>query len=277
MGGEKPLRVFVLTRCAEALPGELENLKSEEWIDNQVSFLGQFSKPSLEAQTDVGFEWLVSASDRLAPSSLEKLRGAIEPLGNLVIQQGAEHSSEVFYRALAAQSVPYVTVLFDYDDVLSPRFIENVKISVEENYEVYSFISGLVYDIEHRIAAQWPHVSNPFIFHVGRHGSNVFGLGNHTRVESKFGSQLKVIRTPSPMWVKIVHGQNMGGDKISNADRPIFNARHLREFTSVDFSTPFVPVRDFRRVIAHSIVFVRNSLLRAKKMWCSTGANRVSI
>lgn len=268
------LDVFVLTRCAEALDGERHNLESEEWVENQVRFLEEFSKPSLLAQSDFRFEWLVSVSDLLPPTSLSKISRAVAPVGKVVMQRGGEHSSEVFFRELCAKTEPYVTVLFDYDDVLHPKFVEKVRASIAPGKSVYSFVSGIAYDRNLQIAAKWPHVSNPFIFCLGERGSNVFGLGNHTRVEAKYREELKVIHTLRPMWVKIYHGKNMGGDEITNADRPLFSSRYLNEFSSGNFSAPFVAHRDLGRVLAHIAIALTKSLQRSIGLLSLSGVRK---
>lgn len=260
-----PPELFVLTRLAESLPNKSANIASSEWIENQCRFVENHSRPSLEGQSDSNFVWLVSVSDKLSPPFIERVQRAINPLGTLVFQKGNEHSSETFARYLASRPAGYLTVRFDSDDVLHPLFVQLAKQNWDDGKEVYSFFSGVVYDLDRQIAGLWPHSSNTFLFHKGYRGSNVYGLGNHSRAERDHGGKLKVIRTNHPMWIKLTHSHNGWGDSITHADRPVFGSFVQAHFTSGEFPTTFVPVRDFPRLIGFVLSRLRKFLsLRAR-------------
>jgi len=240
--------LFVLTRLAESLPGKEANLASGEWIENQCQFVERYSRPSLECQTDQNFTWVVSVSDRLLTPLVKRVRRAVEPFGAIIFQQGNEHSSDTFARFLAPQSEEYLTVRFDSDDVLHPTFVENAKSCLQRDREVFSFMSGVVYDLDRQIAGFWPHPSNTFLFHRGAAGANVYGLGVHSRVESVYGRTMKIVSTSHPMWMKLTHSANGWGDTITDADQPLFGDFVQRNFISGTFPTEFRLRRDGLRI-----------------------------
>jgi len=254
--------VFVLTRLAESLPGKGENLVSEAWIENQCQFVEQYSRPSLEAQTDRNYRWIVSISDKISHHLVSRVRRAVEPLGTLIFQEGDEHSSDTFGRFLRVETGVYLTIRFDSDDVLHPTFIEAARVYQEPDKEVFSFLSGIVYDLDRQIAGNWPHASNTFLFHRGESGSNVYGLGVHSRAESVYGKTMKIISTSNPMWMKLTHSHNGWGDTITDADRPLFGRFVQRNFTSGRFPTQFSPVRDLIRIANFTSIRLRNFLRR---------------
>ena len=237
-------------------------MQSADWIQNQCNFLSRYALASLQAQTDGNFEWLVSASAQLSEESLDLLRESISPVGKLVLQQGDTHSSDVFASILSESDGQYLTVLFDYDDFLHPTFVEQVRALCDQEHSVFSFVSGVAYDLDACIAAWWPHVSNPFLVARGESGVNIFSWGNHTQVERKAGTNMKVISTAGPMWLKLVHGSNLGEDKITALDKPIFGNFVQRHFTGGKFPIHFVPNRDVRRVIEHGFFLFKRLILR---------------
>lgn len=242
-------RLFILMRLAESLPGREENLTNEEWIEKQCQFVERYSRPSLEHQTDSDFRWAISVSDTLTSDRVNRIQKAVGPRGEIAFQHGKEHSSDTFARFLAQQRREYLTVRFDSDDVLHPTFVERAKSCYEPNWEVFSFVSGVVYDLEEQIAGYWPHVSNTFLFHKGMVGTNVYGLGVHSSVESVYGKTMKVVHTCHPMWMKITHSANGWGDTITDADRPLFGDFVQRNFISGTFPTKFRLSRDGLRLI----------------------------
>jgi len=256
---------LVLTRLAEKIPGRAHNLVSFDWIENQCQFLEKYALPSLKAQTDQSFLWIVSVSDSLAPALLERVRTAVGPRGVVIFQKGNEHSSETFARFLSQYSADYVTVRFDSDDVLHPTFVCRAKQHIVSEMSVYSFISGVVYDLDLKIAGSWPHASNTFLFHRGAGGENVYSLGVHSRVQSTFGPVMRIISTESPMWMKLTHKHNGWGDSITDADRPLFGNFVQRHFTSGDFPTRFLPQRDLARLVGFTFSRLFKLRLREKK------------
>jgi hypothetical protein len=251
----QPVNLFVLTRLAEHLPGKKGNLRDDDWIENQCQFVERYSAPSLAQQTDRDFQWLVSISEKLSANRRKRILRAIGPRGKLIFQQGDEHSAETFGRYLSQFSGHYLTVRFDSDDVLHSTFVEKAKLNFDLISEVFSFVSGIAYDVEEEIGGLWPHISNTFLFHRGLGGTNVYGLGIHTRVEAEFGKSLKVIWTPHPMWMKVIHRSNGWGDKITHADKPLFGRFVQRHFHSGKFATPFRPRRDFHRVLGYYTIW----------------------
>ena len=241
--------LFVLTRLAESLPGKEANLASGEWIENQCQFVERYSRPSLECQTDQNFTWVVSVSDRLSTPSVNRVRRAVEPFGTIIFQQGDEHSSDTFARFLAPQTGEYLTVRFDSDDVLHPTFVENAKSCLQRDREVFSFMSGVVYDLDRQIAGSWPLIGNMFLVHRGSEGRNVYMLGNHSRVERDHAARLDVFSTSHPMWMKLTHSTNGWGDTITDADRPLFGDFVQRNFISGTFPTEFRSRRDGLRIL----------------------------
>lgn len=253
LGGTNPIStspdLFVLTRLAESLPGKEANLASREWIENQCQLVERYSRPSLEFQTDQDFSWIVSVSDQLATSLFKRVRRAVEPFGTIVLQEGNEHSSDTFARSLDRQEREYLTVRFDSDDVLHPTFVKNAKTCLQSDKEVFSFMSGVVYDLDRQIAGTWPLIGNMFLFHRGSEGRNVYMLGSHSRVERDHGARLDVISTSHPMWMKLTHSTNGWGDKITDADRPLFGDFVQRNFISGIFPTAFRLRRDGLRIL----------------------------
>jgi hypothetical protein len=261
--------VFVLTRLAESLPGKEANLCSEDWISGKVEFLKNYSMPSLLAQSDPDFRWLVSVSEKVPKPLQTLIETVVEPFGQLVFQRGVEHSTDVFGRELKKQAGHYVTVRFDSDDVLHADFVTVLKSNYHPHYPITSFVNGVVYDIDAGIAGHWPHVSNTFLSYVGSEGSNIYGLGEHTRVQAKYLDQLQIIHNPVPMWMKLVHKANGWGDTITNVDRPIFGNWLQSEFPYGEFETRFFIARDARRILSFFAVTVARrarAFIRARRL-----------
>ena len=208
-----------------------------------------YSRPSLECQTDQNSRWIGSVSGKLSTLLVNRVRRAVEPFGRIIFKQGDEHSSDTFARFLAPQLGEYLAVRFDSDDVLHPTFVENAKSCLQRDREVFSFMSGVVYDLDRQIAGGWPLIGNMFLFHRGSEGRNVYMLGNHSRVERDHPARLDVISTSYPMWMKLTHSANGWGDKITNADRPLFGDFVQRNFISGTFPIEFRSRRDGLRIL----------------------------
>lgn len=269
----KPPPLFVLMRLAEFLPGKEETLFRAGWLENQCRLVELYSRPSLAFQSDQNYEWLVSASDRLPEARLSLIREAIDALGTLILQSGSEHSSKTFERYLTKVSGDYLTVRFDSDDVLHPSFVERAKYAYDIEKDVYSFKSGIVYDLDQQIAGFWPHASNTFLFHRGAAGSNVYNLGVHTRVEADYSTRLHIISTANPMWMKLTHRNNGWGDRITNADKPLFGSFVQRTFPSGSFPTRFKLRRDVARLFGYYRFWLRAAILKGRRFTQSRTKN----
>lgn len=205
---------FVVTRFSAVLVPGQEPMGSD-LLRYRMGFFREACVPSVRAQTERGFRWLVFFDDRCP----EDFRAEVEDLGQGLFEPVWTRGvfwDGVFGDAVGERSeAPYlVTTRFDSDDALARDFVASVQARFAHQESLFvNFTRGLQIDRSGAVY-RYDHRSNPFVSYVerrspGRPPATVYGPHGHSSVRDH-GPVLEV-KAP-PMWLQVIHGGNLSND-----------------------------------------------------------------
>lgn len=201
----------VLTRFNVPSGGREQNLREQpDWLSGRFRLFDQFCLPSIAAQTQQDFRWLVFF-DINTPShfreQIERYRSisAFEPVFV------AEWTTELVHQAIATR-IPgktqfLLTTRLDNDDGLHPRYLETLRASVRsDSLGFYNFPTGLIY----RSGRFYRHddYNNAFISYLEPcDGFATVWKTPHHKIASS-GEPLHQLSLPNA-WLQVVHSNNV--------------------------------------------------------------------
>ncbi|AXA97132.1 hypothetical protein CEP17_12335 [Microbacterium sp. PM5] len=195
-----------------------------EWVEARVDLFERYCLPSVAAQTNSDFTWLVFI-DEMSPDRVRDYLEAKLPVNAEIVAVSGVCEKEVVASQVAARvsgAERILTSRVDSDDSLHPRYIEDVqREALDRAFAFLNFADG--YQYSRRRLLRYGHPSNAFISLVEPAAEpplTVF-CDWHDRL-SKHGPvvQLKGVRR----WVQSCHGSNAvnqeRGIRVSSSRAP---------------------------------------------------------
>ena len=183
----------------------------EEWLRYRLAFFYDTALPSVAAQEEAGFEWLVLFDDRCPDTfrrDVEDLAadGAFTPLWSHDVFRRNSFAGPV---AGIARSTHLITTRMDSDDAIARDFMASVQQQFDgQDLLFVNFLTGLQVDRSGAVYRS-DQVSGPFLSLIERRTAapplTVYGP-KHARARS-VGPLRQVVALP--MWVQVVHGSNL--------------------------------------------------------------------
>lgn len=210
---------------------------TDEWLQRRFELFDQFCLPSIMAQTDKDFLWVV-LFDRNTPQQwkerIEAYRSRCQQFHPVFVKHEAGRMFlRVFQEVIAAdirkeheKGTAYDAVLstyFDNDDALCTSFVEDLHRDVATlSFHEPTFISyrrGVQYFTDMNIATAVNYRNNHFLSLLepvveGKSPRTVFGFGSHSSLSIFEGCQVKVVKNKRPAWAEVVHGSNVLNDVL---------------------------------------------------------------
>ena len=210
---------FVLTRFNVRMP--IYQHPGDEWLPGRLELFQKFCLPTFRSQTVRSFTWLVF----LDADSPEWLRHTIETTMSDIVHPifvdglfTAEYAADIVGRLA---STPFViTTRVDNDDAVAYDFVETIQREfAQQRIEFVNLVNGAQYSKE-KVYLR-PYTRNPFISLVESDEDGppktVFAK-RHYEVD-KVGP-VRNVRTPHPMWLQVVHGENVLTERVGLRARP---------------------------------------------------------
>ncbi|HEY9825634.1 MAG TPA: glycosyltransferase [Stenomitos sp.] len=224
----KNVQHFLLTRFNVRVNYSVERIGiNPDWLFHRFKLFEQYCYPSVLAQTNSDFKWLVYFDADTPQSFKEKISNYAKWENFLPIYLDTEFSDQINQKIIAdlvSQETDYViTTRMDNDDAISKDFIAMIQANIQENdYEFISFENGYVLNGERLYAFKY--LNNPFMSLVERVNSSsntqvqTILCGEHSQISKQ--AAIRSIRM-SPVWLQVVHGRN-----VSNRTRGIRQPIH---------------------------------------------------
>lgn len=209
--------------------------RTEAWLKRRFELFEQVCLPSLQAQTDQDFEWLVFFSDGTPDTYKERIRSLQNQCPQLVpvfLYDGeymvGRFKQEVAHR-LTAHDTHLITLRIDNDDAFHRGMIARVREEFRgQDDELMNFVHGLQVDPDHGLAAIATEFSNPFLSRIERvRDGQALTVLDVRHTEAKDSKALRDIRT-EPMWLQLIHGGNVT-NRIDSG-RYVFNVDLAKDF-----------------------------------------------
>jgi hypothetical protein len=217
-----------------------------DWLSHRFDLFEKFCYPSVYAQTNSNFQWIVYFDSETPEVFKEKIHKFQDWKAFLPIYISTEFSDQINCKIIASfirEDTKYlITTRMDNDDAISSNFIQLIQENFEgQEFEFLSFPNGLVLSAGRLYSLRY--VNNPFISLVERikpelmYGFRTILCGEHSQL-STLGNIKKINTYPS--WLQVVHGKNVS-NRIRGIRQPI---RKLSEICfAVDINE--LPQQDF--------------------------------
>jgi len=202
---------FLLTRfSAVFVPGAPP--ASEDWLRYRLGFFVDAAHPSVVAQRDTEFTWLVLFDDR-CPDSFRDVVEALAADGSFTpIWSHEPFRRDTFAPHVAARSeTPFlITTRLDSDDAIATDFMAAVQAQFDHQDRLFvSFTRGVQIDRSGAVY-RCDLLSNPFISLIERRDPDMPPLTvyapKHARARTR--GPLREVHAP-PMWAQVVHDANV--------------------------------------------------------------------
>jgi len=184
-------------------------LPSQEWLDHRLKLFENFCLPSVVAQSDQNFEWLIYFDEQISVEYLDRVRSLIAEYKNFSVKLCAIWDSEVIAKdiveSLSNDTRWVITSRLDNDDGLHKDFVANLHDSVEEREEFLNFPFGIILYSDK--CYLYRHLSNAFLSFV----APVEKLRTVWCTAHEQASSISPVRqlTDVPAFLQVVHGKNV--------------------------------------------------------------------
>lgn len=202
--------IFVLTRFSIRPDSELQEFieddkvplfKDPSWLDQRLKGFSLVTVPSVAAQTEPDFGWLIGVDYETPSRVIERLESQL-PANGRILYCDVDESFNVKVREILEKHNPAITVRLDSDDGLNRGFIAKVRSSKFGPGSALNFPHGLALSEKSGLTFRKLIPSNPFLVYFGREpGDHALELGTHSAVSSII--PIRNVLTPEPMWLKI--------------------------------------------------------------------------
>ncbi len=267
-------KVFICTRFNIVLRGKNERpdktgspTGTVEWLERRFELFERVCLPSLMAQTDGDFHWLVFFSDRTPEPFLTRIHDlhrrfpAFMPRfledGEIPVRR---YRAEV-QKLLSPYDTHVITTRLDNDDALHRSYVERLRGEFHgQDDEVVNFLNGVQFDMEGGVVVDLRKQSNPFIGRIERvrngHVDTVL-FAMHDQVQEK--GNLRNVET-IPLWLQLIHSGNLVNEMASPRIR--FDIDLEKEF-AIRGPVRINKVRSIRMALAYRVMIRPWKRLRA--------------
>jgi len=201
---------FLITRFA--IPFAKDSIRYERctnapgWFDKRCDLFEKYTLPSIEAQTNQDFYWILIANPDFPGMDKDRLESYAADV--LWVDWEWDEGFDTLGNKLKAHFLMdewIITSRVDNDDMLSKHFIEGCQVTATENVQWLSFPYGYILKKDAAYLRKYP--SSPFVSFVERgdspitvyHTSHIYAGKKYPLVEI----------SDDPGWVQIDHGDNV--------------------------------------------------------------------
>lgn len=207
---------FILTRFNLASPGREETLRSRTgWLDRRIALFEKYCLPSVAAQTNSNFKWLIYFDIRTPETSLHHFdEYARKPFIELRRVDGPNFSREDVRNDIVRLSTPgcdwVLTTRLDNDDAIGRTFVDTLQRAFEPSGRyVLNFPHGLI--LERGRIYRVTDRSNAFATLV-EPADDVRTVWARQHTDLRLLAPLRQLGS-EPMWLQVIHGDNVSNRK----------------------------------------------------------------
>lgn len=220
---ERSEQIFIVTRfnvvyseAHFAMDKAGNPTRTGAWLTKRFALFEQICLPSLKAQTDQRFTWLVFFSDGTPErykARIEEIHAGFPSFVPVYLRDG-EYLVGRFQQEVRERLEPgithAITLRIDNDDAFHRTMVEHVRQEFNgQEDEVLNFVHGLQCDLDHGVVAIAAELNNPFISRIERvRPDGVQTAIGMMHFEASATGVLRDIRT-TPLWLQAIHGGNV--------------------------------------------------------------------
>ena len=216
-------KVFINTRFNIVLKGNIERVDkagsatgTNDWLARRFDLFERVCLPSLMAQTDGDFHWLVFFSDRTPEPFLTRINDLHQRFPAFIPcfladgeMQVRRYRQEV-KKLLTLEDTHIITARIDNDDAFHITYVERLRAEFHgQDDEMINFLNGIQYDMDGGVVADLRKHSNPFIARIERivegQVKTVLDVMHHQAQDTGLLRDVDTI----PMWLQLIHSGNV--------------------------------------------------------------------
>lgn len=202
---------FVLTRFNIASPGRETPIRnSPGWLERRFELFEAYCLPSMAAQDDPSFRWLIYFDEKTPPQFVERIEAArrIAPFDPILVGTFvAKRAQDDISARLSAGEPRLLTTRLDNDDAVSRDFLSRLREQARAlpDGTILNFPEGIALRNGKLYTAR--DESNPFTSLVeAAAGAKTIWAAPHTELAAEF----PIVQIESPAcWLQVVHGENV--------------------------------------------------------------------
>jgi hypothetical protein len=188
-----------------------ELLLTEEWMEDRIQLFKNYCLPSVVAQTNQNFKWLLYFDVTTSEKNKTQIEALVQPFSNIEIFyiDGMPSLIDAIkdYVTANCKSEYIITSRIDNDDSISKHFIDTVQQNFkQQDFHAIDFISGYTLNIKPCMIGKKEHIFNPFISLIEKNDNPKtvwFNDHNHWKKESRI-TQIQNQR----VWMSVIHEKN---------------------------------------------------------------------
>ena len=249
---------FIITRFNLRKQGwnttrEKTQVLTDAWMENRLNLFEQFCYPSVRAQTQQNFTWLVFFDTKTAA----KYKKRIHSLALRFPQFKPKYidGMDEFLPSIKGEignllHKPYlITSRLDNDDCLHEDYVKTIQGEfARQDFMAIDIIDGLTLQIEPRVRlGRRRHVNNPFISLIERADNFASVWSRERHGEWKKVSKIKTIQNHA-LWLSIIHKENKANDFLGfgDLDWTALNPFHLDKDLSKKRQKEQIPYQSWK-------------------------------
>lgn len=237
---------FIITRFNLPLWNKDKNncdTKTLKWLENRFVLFENICFPSVKQQTDQDFYWFVLFDVNTPIEFKQRIQALAQKYNNFhpYFLNSEEAKNIVSYMVERINTIKQiasgvVTLRLDNDDAIHKKFIENIKIHLNnEPHEitVLSFKYGIQYFKNEKLAYQITYPNNHFLVMYEPNTDKILTVysENHYFISKSKHKFVCVNNKNEPLWIETIHDTNVDNDlKVSLFIKPIFRNELLIDF-----------------------------------------------
>ena len=207
---------FIITRFNVAIEGrpvdrEGKRVMTPEWMRYRLALFERYCLPSVRAQTNLEFTWLVRYDELTPAPILERLLGHERAVPNLVLVPSRRWLMMSIAKRLKRGRRWLLTTRLDSDDALHRHAVALIQASARTTPqpELLNLRYGYCYTHPDGPIARVEEPSNPFLSLVepaGRALPHTASRVSHMRAHES--APIRQIGD-EPMWLRVIHARNL--------------------------------------------------------------------
>lgn len=225
MSCRQDLQHFILTRFNIRLWQKDKTgnpVRTNEWLADRFSLFEKYCLPSIAAQTNKGFIWIV-LFDAFTPdrfkSRIKECQVQCPQLIPIYVKpENGRYFAQIFKTEVSKRITAnrVITTYLDNDDALNISFVDDIQnraIALSDGTFI-SYTDGYQYFTDHSYVMQVHYPRNHFVSVVEKGDASlktIYGYGSHYYIDKIPGARIEYVPEPL-MWCEVIHEKNMGND-----------------------------------------------------------------
>jgi hypothetical protein len=182
-----------------------------DWLTHRFDLFERFCYPSVRAQTNTNFKWIVYLDVR-TPNEFKKRIARLAEWDRFkpcYVETYAETRLPM-PEMLDSDASHLITTTLDNDDAIATDLVAHIQDEFRgQKFEFINFTNGYRLDLlrtklyRHRVA------TNPFISLIEEHNApkTILGCGPHNQLTADFSTLCEI--DSEPLWMQVIHDRNI--------------------------------------------------------------------